>query len=130
MPEFTTETGRILVPESRYKAMINNVKEKTVREFILYEWSFEAFIDGKPFYFGITLFSSQMADLLRALKCEEVTPNKFKWSSEQVIGNTLEFSLVHVADKKGTLREQLSDIVLLTGQEAQPKTPADVAWTE
>lgn len=130
MPEYTTETGRTLIPESRYKAMINSVKEKKVREYTMYEWSFEAFVDGKPFYFGITLFSSQMGDLLRALKAEEVTTNRFKWTSEGVIGHTLEFTLVHVADKKGVLREQLSDIQLLSAQQAEVKTPADIAWEE
>ena len=62
----TTETGRTLVPESHYVAMINNVKEKTVKEFILYDWSFESVVDGKSFYFGLSMFSSQMADILRA----------------------------------------------------------------
>ena len=122
--KYTTETGRTLVPENHYVAMINNVKEKTIKEFILYEWSFEADVDNKPYYFGITLFSSQMSDILRALGCQEVSNNKFEWDSEQVIGNTIEFNIVHVADKKGVIREQMSDIKLLT---AKPVSQ-DIAW--
>lgn len=110
----STETGRTLVSEGHYVAMINNVKEKTVKEFILYDWSFEANVDGKAFYFGLTMFSSQMGDLLRALGCTETTKNKFDWDDEKVIGNTIEFNICHAADKKGVIREQMSDIKLLT----------------
>ena len=81
--EYTTETGRTLVPENHYIAMINKVKEKTVREYILYEWSFEAEQDGEPFYFGLTMFSSQMGELLRALNCKEEPKNKFHWKDHQ-----------------------------------------------
>lgn len=124
--EFTTETGRTLIPESNYVAMINNVKQKTVKEFIIYDWSFEAEVEGKPFYFGLSMFSSQMGDLLRALGCKEEPKNKFTWKSEDVIGNTIEFNICHVADKKGVIREQLSDIKLLTAPTSQAKH--DVVW--
>lgn len=123
---YSTETGRALVPESHYVAMINNVKEKTIKEFIIYEWSFEAEVSGKAFYFGLSLFSSQMGDLLRALGCQEVTKNKFEWDSEQVIGNTIEFNICHVADKKGIIRETLSDIKLLSAPTKSEKE--DIAW--
>lgn len=119
--KFTTETGRTLIPEGHYAAMINNVKEKTIKEFILYEWSFESLVNEKAFYFGITLFSSQMADLLRALGCTEVTKNKFEWDSDQVIGHTVEFNIAHVEDKKSVIREQLSDIKLLSSVPTPPK---------
>lgn len=114
MPKYTTETGRTLIPESNYQAMINNVKEKTVKEYTMYEWSFEALVNEKPYYFGITLFSSQMADLLRALGCKEISKNKFEWDSDEIIGQTLSFNIVHVEDKKGVIREQMSDIKLLS----------------
>lgn len=122
----TTETGRTLVPEGHYVAMINNVKEKTIKEYILYDWSFECQEGENPYYFGLTMFSSQMADLLRALGCSETTKNKFEWEDEQVIGNTIEFNICHVADKKGVIREQMSDIKLLTAPIKQEKQ--DIAW--
>ena len=121
----TTETGRTLVPEGHYVAMINNVKEKEVKEFILYDWSFEAVVEDKPYFFGLTFFSSQMADLLRALNCKEVTKNKFEWDDEEVIGNTIEFNVCHVPDKKGVVREQMSDIKLLT---QTPKKEEPITW--
>ena len=126
MSKHTTETGRTLIAEGHYIAMINNVKEKTVKEFILYDWSFEAEVDGKPYYFGLSMFSSQMAELLRALGCTETTKNKFEWDDEQVIGNTIEFNICHVADKKGVIREVMSDIKLLTAPSKQEKQ--DIAW--
>lgn len=132
MPKYTTETGRTLVPESHYVAMVRDVKEKRVKEYVLYEWSFEAEVNEKPFYFGLTMFSSQMADLLRALGAKEVTTNKFEWDTEDVIGLTVEFNVCHVPDKKGIIREQLSDIKLMTvipKKEVQ-KPKEEVAWDE
>lgn len=125
MTKFTTETGRTLLPESHYVAMINNVKEKEIPGgYIVYEWAFESEESDKTKYFNISMFSSQMADLLRALNCKEVSKNRFEWESEQVIGYTIEFNIVHVADKKGVVREQLSDIKLLT----QIPKKDDIAW--
>lgn len=125
--KYTTETGKSLIPESHYVAMINNVKQKEVKEFILYDWSFESVVNEKPYYFGISFFSSQMADLLRALGCQEVTKNKFEWDSEAVIGNTIEFNLAHVADKKGVIREVMSDIKLLSVNTSTPKKD-EIVW--
>ena len=127
MAKHTTETGRTLVPEGHYVAMISNVKEKDIPGgYIVYEWSFEAEEDGKSKYFGLSMFASQMADLHRALGCSEVSKNRFEWEDEQVIGNTIEFNIVHVADKKGVIREQMADIKLLT--EATPKKDDTVQW--
>lgn len=124
----TTETGRTLVPEGNYTAMINNVKEKDIPGgYTVYEWSFEIEEGSKSKYFSISMFSSQMADLLRALNCQEVTKNKFEWDDEQVIGNTVEFNICHVADKKGTIREQMSDIKLLT-QSPIPIKKEEIVW--
>ena len=130
MVKYSTETGRTLVPENHYVAMINDVKEKTVKQYVLYEWSFESDDNGKPFYFGLTMFSSQMAELLRALGCSETTPNKFEWDSDAVIGNTVEFNVCHVADKKGVIREQISDIKLLSTKPKERKATTDeeIAW--
>ena len=128
MPKFTTETGRTLVPEGHVIAMITNVKEKEIPGgYIVYEWSFEMVDNGKIKYFGLSMFSSQMADLLRALGCQEVTKNKFEWDSEQVTGLTLDFNIVHVADKKGTIREQMADIKLLSAV-PQVKKDDTIEW--
>lgn len=126
MSEQYTDTGKTLVPEGHYEAMINSVKRKEPKGFVLYEWAFETLKDDKSFYFGITLFSNQMTDLLKALGAEEVTPNRFKWDDELVVGNTIEFNLAHVADKKGVIREVISDIKLLSAPTKQQKQ--DIAW--
>lgn len=126
----TTDTAtRTLVPENHYEATIQAVKRKEIKEFIIYEWSFEALVNEKPFYFKIGLFSSQMAELLRALGATEVTPNKFEWDDEQVIGVTVSFNLCHVADKKGVIREVISDVKMLTPRNPSSVTdPSQVQW--
>lgn len=125
--KYTTETGRTLLPEGPVVAMITNVKEKEIPGgYIVYEWAFETEEDGKSKYFSLSMFSSQMSDLLRILGATEVTKNRFEWDSDQFIGNTIEFNIVHVADKKGVVREQMSDIKLLTAPSKQEKQ--DIAW--
>ena len=127
MSEQYTDTGKTLVPEGNYEAMIVAVVKKEPKGFILYEWKFEAVKNDKPFYFGVTLFSSQMTDLLKALGAEEVTANRFKWDDEAVVGHTLSFNLLHVADKKGIIREQLADIKLLSSVATPPKKD-EIVW--
>lgn len=132
MTKQTTDTsGRSLTPENHYEATINKIVNKEVKGFNIYEWSFESLLDDKPFYFKLGMFTSQMAELLRALGATETSPNKFDWDDEDYIGVTLSFNLVHVADKKGVLREQLSDIKRLTPANATTGDPArDVNWAE
>lgn len=126
---YTTETGRTLVPEGHVVAMITNVKEKEIPGgYIVYEWAFECEEGDKAKYFSMSMFSSQMSDLLRVLGATEVTKNRFEWSSEDVIGNTIEFNIVHAADKKGVIREQMSDIKMLSAPSKQEKQ--EIAWGE
>lgn len=127
MAKQTTETGKTLIPESNYEAMITKVRRKEVKEYIMYDWSFESLLEGKTFYFVITLFSSQMTDLLKALGATEVSKNKFEWDDESVIGNTLSFNIVHVEDKKGIIREQLSDIKLLSNSNTNV-SKEEIVW--
>jgi hypothetical protein len=132
MKQTTDTNSNFLVPESNYEAMINKIVRKEIKEFIIYEWHFEALVNEKPFYFKIGMFSSQMADLLRALGCTEVSKGKFDWDDEEQIGKTISFTVAHVADKKGVLREVLSDIKLLTAS-TNPggvKSPSDIAWND
>lgn len=128
MAKQTTETGKTLVPASHYDAMITGVKRKEIKGgYIIYEWNFEALVDGQTFQFTISLFSSQMTELLKAIGAKEVSANKFEWDDESVVGLTLGFNLVHVEDKKGNIREQLSDIKLLSPL-VSASDPKDVQW--
>lgn len=130
MAKQTTDTsGRTLVPENHYSnVMILKVNRKEIKEFIIYEWVFES-EEGN---FKIGMFSSQMAELLRALGATETSPNKFDWDDEAVIGEHLSFNIVHVADKKGVIREQLSDIKKVTASinPSGVNKPEDIAWTD
>lgn len=126
--KYTTETGRTLIPEGHIVAMITNVKEKEIPGgYVVYEWAFEAEEGGKAKYFSLSMFSSQMSELLKVLGAIEVTKNKFEWDSDDMIGNTIEFNICHVPDKKGTVREQMADIKLLT---KSPKTEKkdEIVW--
>ena len=132
MEQVTDTNSSFLTPESHYEATIEKVVRKEIKEFIIYEWHFEALVNDKPFYFKIGLFSSQCADILRALGAEEISKGKFKWDNESVVGNTLSFNLTHQADKKGVLRETLSDIKMLTPS-SNPngvKDPSNIAWND
>lgn len=125
--ERTNTSDRILVPEDHYEAMINKVDRKEIKGgYIIYEWNFEALVKEKTFYFKIGMFSSQMAELLRAIGAKEVSPNDFEWDRELVKGLTMSFNVVHTTDKKGVIREQLSDIKLLSAPTKQEKQ--DIAW--
>lgn len=130
----TNTTGRNLVPENHYdNAMVTKVTRKEIKGgYIIYEWDFEAVLtengESKPFYFKIGMFASQMAELLRALGATEVTPGNFDWDDEAVIGEHLSFNVAHVEDKKGNVREQLSDITRVTA--GTVTDPANIAWGE
>lgn len=129
MAKEITETGRTLIPESHYEAMIQNVKRKDIKGFVIYEWAFEALVSDKPFYFQLGMFSSQMTELLRALGAKETTSNRFEWDMEEVIGITISFNLTHQEDKKGIMRETLSDIKMLTPRNPNSITdPSQVQW--
>jgi hypothetical protein len=132
MKQTTDTNSGFLVPESNYEAMITKIVRKEIKEFIIYEWHFEALVNEKPFYFKIGMFSSQMADLLRALGCNEVSKGKFDWDDEEQVGKTLSFNLTHVADKKGILRETLSDIKLMTPSinPGGVKSPESIVWND
>lgn len=130
MTKEITETGRTLVPESHYEATIQKIDRKEPKGFIIYEWKFEALVNDKPFYFGINLFSSQMAELLRALGAKETTANRFEWETEDYVGVTISFNLLHQADKKGVIREVLSDIKMLSPRNPSAITdPSQVQWS-
>lgn len=127
MKHTTDTSGRSLVPEDHYdNVMISKIVRKDIKGFTIYEWSFETLVNDKEFTFKLGFFTSQMADLLRVLGGKEVLPGKFDWDDEDMVGQHLSFNVVHVADKKGVIREQLSDIKLVTGV----TDPSQIPWKE
>lgn len=121
--ELTDTSTNFLVPENHYEAVIKKAVRKDVKGFILYEWQFKAIVDGKDFNFKIGLFASQCADILRAIGAKEVSKNKFKWNTDDVENTVLSFNLAHAEDKKGIIREVLSDIKLVGSLKKD-----EVAW--
>lgn len=125
----TDTTGRNLVPEGHYEAIINKIVRKEPKGFIIYEWDFEALVNDKAFYFKLGMFPSQMSELLRALGAIEVSQGRFEWDDEDYVGVTVEFNLAHIADKKGIIREQIADIKRLTPVGDKSATsPSQVQW--
>lgn len=121
----TTETGRTLIPEARYDNVnVDWVEVVNIKKFVIYEWHFSTISNGEPFEFKLGLFSSQMGELLKALGAIETTPNKFDWDDEDVIGKKVSFNIVHVTDKKGIIREQLSDVVAIADEQKKEQ----VSW--
>lgn len=104
-----------LTPENHYEAIINQVLRKEIKGgLIIYEWHFDTFINDNPLSFKIAMFASQMNELLRAIGATEVAKNEFEWDRDAIKGMTLSFNLCHVEDKKGILRETLSDIKMVS----------------
>lgn len=129
MKQSTDTSGRNLIPEGNYQATIQKIFRKEPKGFVIYEWSFEALVNDNPFYFKIGMFPSQMGDLLRCLGAIETSPNKFDWDDDDYIGITVSFNLLHVADKKGVIRETLSDIKMLSPRNTSSVTdPGQVQW--
>lgn len=129
--QHTTDTsGRNLTPESNYEATIQKIFKKEPKGFVIYEWSFEALVNEKPFYFTIGMFPSQMEGLLLALGAKETSPHKFEWNDEDYIGITVSFNLCHVADKKGVIRETIADVKMLSPRDKNKITdPSQVQWS-
>lgn len=127
MPSERTNTSKnVLVPEDHYEALIEKVNRKEIPGgYIIYEWNFEALVNEKPFHFKIGMFSSQMDEILKAVGATEVSKNDWEWDRDQIKGLTLSFNVIHVADKKGVIREQLSDIKLMS---ELPKKSDEIVW--
>lgn len=123
MVKETTNTNNFELPEEGHYPDLEIVKviRKDIKGFILYEWHFMA---PDLTEIEITLFSSQMADLLRALKAEEPTSGKFIWDRDEVVGNHVSLNIVHAPDKKGIIRATITDVV----KSDKPKKVIEREW--
>lgn len=117
MVKETTNTNNFELPEEGHYAdlEVSKVIRKEIKEFILYEWHFNNGGDDLE----ITLFSSQMAELLRALGAVEISNGKFEWDRNEVIGYHVSLNVVHAQDKKGVMRASISDVVKLDKPKAE-----------
>ena len=117
-----TETSNWNRPrEGHYPiATLEIVKKKKIKEiYTIYDFGFSTVVDGENYGFTISLFPSQMSELLVALGAKELGRNKYEWDMEVVIGTNLSFTVAHQEDKKGTVRAVLADIKSAT-QSTQP----------
>ena len=125
MTKETTNTNNFELPEEKNypNAEIVRVTRREIKGgYIIYEWMFNSGDDE----FSVSLFSSQMAEILRALGAKEVRIGKFEWDTQEVCGYTLSFNIIHSPDKKGVMRALVSDVKKLE----KPKTKIEKAWDE
>lgn len=103
MPE-TTDTNRFeIMPEGHYVFTVSKVPEKLKSQTtgkVYYKFEFETIVQGK-IKKHIEVFMPWMAsELLKALGAVEVSPNKFEWEREAVMGKEIEADLMHEEDRK------------------------------
>lgn len=132
MTKEVTSTSQFDLPrEAHYDcAMIETCKKKKIKEvYTIYEFGFSTVLDGDNYGFVLSLFPSQMDELLKAIGAKEIGKSKYEWDMEECIGTNLSFNITHSPDKKGELRAVISDVKLATPSD-KPKSPNNIAWEE
>lgn len=132
--EITDTSNSNLPKEGHYPiATLEIVKKKKIKEiYTIYDFCFSTVMDGENYGFTISLFPSQMSELLSALGAKELGRGKYEWDMEGVIGTNLSFTVAHQEDKKGTVRAVLADIKIATTSNNPDgvKKVSDIAWEE
>lgn len=96
------------IPDGTYQFKVESVVKRyggANKDKPFYSWKLE--------YEGVkgeqVLMPNKMGELLRALKCTETEPGKFDWDTELVVNQVFEATVSHKTDKKGVLRQEMSD---------------------
>ena len=98
-----TNTKRFeLFPEGTYLFTVTQAPEKfrTETDKIRYVWKFSTTIDGRPREYKESMMVWLMGDLLRALECQEITPDDFEWEVEEVVGKIIWGTIKHEPDRR------------------------------
>lgn len=66
------------------------------------------------------LLPSMMGDLLRVLGCTETKKNEFDWETELMEGKSFEATVVHAVDKKGVMRQNMSEFAASKKEDEVP----------
>lgn len=135
--ERTNTNAYELKPAGSYTLEIIRVIKKSIgpkegRQYPGYEWAFDirqSSVDLDDNNFKHFMFKSQMAELLRVLGAEEITPGEFQWNMEAVKGKIIDCELIH-QDINGKLREGLINIKINQNFMPMPTSDDPKAWDE
>jgi hypothetical protein len=96
------------IPDGTYIFKVASVAKRyggSNKDRPFYSWKLE--------YEGVkgdqVLMPNKMGDLLRVLKCTETKPGSFDWDTDLVVNQEFEATVFHQTDKKGVLRQEMSD---------------------
>lgn len=96
------------IPDGTYQFKVVSVVKRlggTNKDKPFYSWKLEyEDIKGEQ-----VLMPNKMGDLLRALGCVETEKGKFDWDTELVVNQVFQATVTHKADKKGVMRQEMSD---------------------
>jgi len=126
MSRETTDTSNFgnQLPTGRRSFMVEKVERKTGKSnspFYVWSLSYQR-EDGERDHGEQILLPNMMGPLLRVLNCKEVSPNKFDWDTEVVLGETFMATVDFVADKKDAskMRQQMTDFAVSKEESATP----------
>jgi len=96
------------IPDGTYIFKVESVVKRyggANKDKPFYSWKFE--------YEGVKgeqiLMPSRMGELLRILGCTETEKGKFEFDTDIVIGKEFKATVSHAPDKKGTMRQNMTD---------------------
>lgn len=131
----TNTSGFSLYPECTVILKVTKVvlKSKKDDESVkFYVWSFDTLqADNESIEneLQFLFFSSQMGELLAALGGVEITPGKYDWDDEEVIGKCVRAKIVHEIIK-GNTKHTIKEIEAYTEEETKPEATEERAWDD
>ena len=102
------------LPDGRQTFRVVSIRKHMKSETKMYFWTL-LYGDGKE---GVQLFlPNQMGNLLRVLGATETKQNEFDWETELMEGKYFEATVKHEADKKGVVRQTMSEFAKMATKE-------------
>lgn len=129
----TNTSGFVLYPECSVVLKVTKVVLKSKKDddsVKFYVWSFDtlqsdnAEIENE---LQFLFFSNRMGELLAALGAEEITPGKYSWEDEEVIGKCVQAKIVHEIFK-GNTKHTLKEIVAYEEPIQTSKPETEEEW--
>jgi hypothetical protein len=119
MSRETTDTNSAYpdktISDGKHTFTVEKVVGKPLGGAYGYVWTLEE--KGKNY--EQVLFGNEMKDLLKILECTEVSPGKYEWDTDAVVGKSFGVTVTHVPDKKkpDVMRQKFT---AFTAEEALP----------
>lgn len=103
------------IPDGKHDFTIDSVEGKPLGGAYGYVWKFKA--DGKTYEHVI--FPNEMGPLLTVLGFKAID-SVFQWDTDKVQGKQFSALVSHVPDKKGVVRQKMSDFKSLEKEDEIP----------